>query len=115
METNRISAGGDPRAFTEFGQLRDEISKLTHPARPDVDWHNVEQLSLTLFRHNGVELQTLAWYTVGRIRNAGLMGLAEGAELMEALLTHHWSAIWPAQTHARVEILAWLSARLQQE
>ena len=115
MEKNRIITGGDPRAFTEFGQLRDEISKLTHPARPDVDWHKVEQLSLTLFRHNGVELQTLAWYTVGRIRNVGLMGLAEGAELMEALLTHHWSAIWPQQTHARVEILAWLSARLQQE
>ena len=115
MEKNRIITGGDPRAFTEFGQLRDEISKLTHPARPDVDWHKVEQLSLTLFRHNGVELQTLAWYTVGRIRNAGLVGLAEGAELMEALLMHHWSAIWPQQTHARVEVLAWLSARLQQE
>lgn len=115
MEKIRITTGGDPRAFTEFGQLRDEISKLTHPARPDVDWHQVEQLSLTLFRHNGVELQTLAWYTVGRTRNTGLMGLAEGAELMEALLTHHWSAIWPQQTHVRVEILAWLSARLQQE
>ena len=115
MEKNRISTGGDPRAFTEFGQLRDEISKLTHPARPDVDWQKIEQLSLTLFRHNGVELQTLAWYTVSRMRNAGLLGLAEGAELLEALLTHHWSAIWPQQTHARVEILTWLSARLQQE
>lgn len=115
MEKNRISTGGDPRAFMEFGQLRDEISKLTHPARPDVDWQKVEQLSLALFRHNGVELQTLAWYTVARIRNAGLEGLAESTELLEALLTHHWSAIWPQQTHARVEILAWLSVRLQQE
>lgn len=115
MEKNRISTGDDPRAFTEFGQLRDEISKLTHPARPDVDWQKVEQLSLALFRHNGVELQTLAWYTVARIRSAGLAGLAESAELLEALLTHHWSVIWPQQTHARVEILAWLSARLQQE
>ncbi|WP_213239545.1 VasL domain-containing protein [Citrobacter braakii] len=115
MEKNRISTGGDPRAFMEFGQLRDEISKLTHPARPDVDWQKVEQLSLSLFRHNGVELQTLAWYTVARIRNAGLEGLAEGTELLEALLTHHWNAIWPQQTHARVEILAWLSVRLQQE
>lgn len=115
MEKNRISTGGDPRAFTEFGQLRDEISKLTHPARPDVDWEKVEQLSLALFRHNGVELQTLAWYTVARIRSTGLAGLAESAELLEALLTHHWSAIWPQQTHARIDVLAWLSARLQQE
>lgn len=115
MDKYRISTGGDPRAFTEFGLLRDEISKLTHPARPDVDWQKVEQLSLALFRHNGVELQTLSWYTVARIRNAGLVGLAECAELLEALLTHHWNAIWPQQTHARVEILAWLSVRLQQE
>ena len=55
MDKYRISTGGDPRAFTEFGLLRDEISKLTHPARPDVDWQKIEQLSLTLFRHNGVE------------------------------------------------------------
>ena len=52
MDKYRISTGGDPRAFTEFGLLRDEISKLTHPARPDVDWQKVEQLSLALFRHN---------------------------------------------------------------
>ncbi|EEC0295741.1 ImpA domain-containing protein [Salmonella enterica subsp. enterica] len=115
MSKTRISTGGDPRALAEFSQLRDEISKLTHPARPDVDWLKAEQLSLTLFRNNGVELQTLAWYTVARIHNAGLSGLAEGAELLDALVSHHWTGLWPQQTHARVEVLAWLSARLQQE
>lgn len=49
MDKYRISTGGDPRAFTEFGLLRDEISKLTHPARPDVDWQKVEQLIRTRF------------------------------------------------------------------
>ena len=73
----KLKTGGDPRSLPDYAALHDEISKLTHPARPDVDWHKVEQLSLTLFRHNGVELQTLAWYTVGRIRNAGLVGLAD--------------------------------------
>lgn len=115
MSKTRISTGGDPRALAEFSQLRDEISKLTHPARPDVNWLKAEQLSLTLFRNNGVELQTLAWYTVARIHNAGLSGLAEGAELLDALISHHWTGLWPQQTHARVEVLAWLSARLQQE
>lgn len=115
MNKTRISVGNDPRGFTEFSQIRDEISKLTHPARPDVDWLKAEQLSLSLFRTNGVELQTLAWYTVARIHNAGLAGLAEGAELLDALLTHHWTGLWPQPTHARVEVLAWLSARLQQE
>ncbi|MEG1787559.1 MAG: ImpA domain-containing protein, partial [Citrobacter sp.] len=36
-------------------------------------------------------------------------------ELLEALLTHHWTTIWPQQTHARIDVLAWLSTRLQQE
>lgn len=115
MDKKRISTGSDPRTFAEFGLLRDEINKLTHPARPDVDWQKVEQLSLALFRNNGIELQTLAWYTVARIRNVGLMGLAESSELLEALLTHHWTTIWPQQTHARIDVLAWLSTRLQQE
>ena len=115
MDKNRISTGGDPRTFVEFGLLRDEINKLTHPARPDIDWQKVEQLSLALFRNNGIELQTLAWYTVARVRNTGLMGLAEGSELLEALLAYHWTTLWPQQTHARIDVLAWLSTRLQQE
>ncbi len=40
-----LHAGQDPRAWSEYTQLRDELSKLTHPARPDVDWQSVEQLS----------------------------------------------------------------------
>lgn len=33
-----LRTGGDPRTLSEFTALRDELSKLTHPARPDVDW-----------------------------------------------------------------------------
>ena len=39
-----LRTGGDPRTLSEFTALRDELSKLTHPARPDVDWQKVEQL-----------------------------------------------------------------------
>lgn len=59
----QVRTGGDPRSLPEFMALRDEMSKLTHPARPDVDWAQVEKLSLSLFEINGVELQTCAWYT----------------------------------------------------
>lgn len=30
--------GGDPCTYKESGELQAEMSKLTHPARPDVDW-----------------------------------------------------------------------------
>lgn len=33
-----VRTGGDPRSLPQFTALRDEMSNLTHPARPDVDW-----------------------------------------------------------------------------
>ncbi|WP_145931203.1 VasL domain-containing protein [Yersinia bercovieri] len=109
-----VKTGGDPRHFAEFSALRDEMGKLHHPARPDVDWGRVEQLCLALFRQNGVELQTTVDFTLARTHIAGLAGLCEGLELLAGLLSHQWSALWPPQTHARVALLAWLSDRLQQ-
>lgn len=111
---NSIKTGGDPRTLPEFATLKEEIAKLGHPARPDVHWGKVEQLCMTLFRQNGVELQTVAWFTLARTQRSGLSGIQEGLQLIDGLLTHQWPVFWPQQTHARVEILAWLVARLQQ-
>ncbi|ATM94517.1 ImpA domain-containing protein [Yersinia frederiksenii] len=115
LNTERsLKTGGDPRHLAEFSALRDEIGKLHHPARPDVNWGRVEHLCLALFRQNGVELQTTVDFTLARTHLAGLAGLCEGLELLAGLLSHQWTALWPPQTHARVELLAWLSDRLQQ-
>lgn len=70
-----LKTGGDPRTLPDYAALRDELGKLSHPARPDVNWHCVEKLSLALFEHNGVELQTAAWYTLARTQLGGLAGL----------------------------------------
>lgn len=110
----RLHPGGDPRTLPDYAKLRDELSKLTHPARPDVDWQQVEMLCLNLFSQNGVELQTAAWYTLARTHLAGLHGLCEGLAILDALLTHQWGSLWPQAVHARMEILASLSQRLQQ-
>lgn len=34
----KIKTGGDPRTLPDYAALRDELSKLTHPALPDVNW-----------------------------------------------------------------------------
>ncbi|WP_227728473.1 VasL domain-containing protein [Yersinia proxima] len=109
-----LKTGTDPRHLAEFSALRNEIGKLHHPARPDVDWVRVEQLCLALFRQNGVELQTTVDFTLARTHITGLAGLCEGLELLAGLISHQWSTLWPQQTHARVELLVWLSDRLQQ-
>lgn len=110
----KIKTGGDPRTLPDYVALREELSKLTHPARPDVNWYYVEKLCLSLFEQNGVELQTAAWYTLARTHIAGLQGLNEGLSILEALLIRQWGNLWPQPVHARIEILARLSQRLQQ-
>ncbi|QCA19072.1 hypothetical protein E5284_14875 [Citrobacter freundii] len=110
----KIKTGGDPRTLPDYAALRDELSKLTHPARPDVNWRYVEKLCLSLFEQNGVELQTTAWYTLARTQLAGLFGLNEGLTILEALISHQWGALWPQPVHVRMEILSSLSQRLQQ-
>ncbi|MCG7803664.1 type VI secretion system ImpA family N-terminal domain-containing protein [Enterobacter asburiae] len=110
----KIKTGRDPRSLSDYAALRDELSKLTHPARPDVNWRYAEKLCLSLFEQNGVELQTAAWYTLARAQLAGLFGLNEGLTILKALISHQWGALWPQPVHARMEILSSLSQRLQQ-
>ncbi|WP_449567252.1 VasL domain-containing protein [Lelliottia nimipressuralis] len=110
----KIKTGGDPRTLPDYAALQDELSKLTHPARPDVNWRYAEKRCLSLFEQNGVELQTAAWYTLARTQLAGLFGLNEGLTILQALISHQWGALWPQPVHARMEILSSLSQRLQQ-
>lgn len=109
-----LKTGNDPRTLPDYAALRDELAKLVHPARPDVNWRYAEKLCLSLFEQNGVELQTAAWYTLTRTQLAGLFGLNEGLSILEALINHQWGSLWPQAVHARMEILSGLSHRIQQ-
>ncbi|SDI64200.1 OmpA family protein [Pseudomonas panipatensis] len=104
--------GGDPRGLDAFAALRDEMTKLSHPARPDVDWLKVEQLCMALLQNNGVELQTAACFALLRTQRCGLPGMVEGVALIEALVDE-WARLWPPMTSVRVDILAWLFGQLQ--
>lgn len=115
LSQRKIKTGSDPRKLPDYAALREELSKLPHPARPDIDWLYVEQRCLSLFEQNGVELQTAAWYTLARLQLAGLVGLNEGLALVEALVSHQWGALWPQPIHARMDILTSLSQRVQQQ
>lgn len=110
----KINTGSDPRTLPDYAALRDELAKLSHPARPDVNWRYAEKLCLSLFEQNGVELQTAAWYTLARTQLAGLFGLNEGLAILDALISHQWGALWPQPVHARMDILSGLSQRIQQ-
>ena len=108
-----IRPGSDPRGRREFAALCDELAKLSHPARPDVDWAKVEHYCLGLLQSNGGDLQTLACFALALGHRRGIAGLAEGVELLERLLTNGAARLWPPQVSARVDILAWLFTQLQ--
>ncbi|MGK0159284.1 OmpA family protein [Pseudomonas mosselii] len=105
--------GGDPRGFPEYSALREEILKLNHPARPDVDWLYVEQLCLTLHRDNGPELQSLVMMALARANLYGLAGAEEGLATINQLLGNEWTKLWPLAVSARLELLCWLFDQLQ--
>ncbi|WNY86931.1 VasL domain-containing protein [Leclercia adecarboxylata] len=113
-QPSQVRIGGDPRTLADYVALRNEMNKLIHPARPDVNWQQAEKFCLSLFEQNGTELQTAAWYTLARTYLSGLSGLNEGLSLMNSLVTRHWGNLWPQQVPVRMEILATLSKRLKQ-
>lgn len=107
-----IQTGPDPRDWPEFTAIREEINKINHPARPEVSWSLIESLSLSLFRSNGVDLQTAAYYTLARTHKHGLAGFTEGCELLAAMVVNQWEKLWPQKGQARTEILEWFNARV---
>lgn len=78
----KIKTGSNPGRLPDYAALRDELSKMTHPACPDVDWHYAEKLCLLLFEQNGVESQTVAWYTLARAQLGGVFGMNEGLAIV---------------------------------
>ena len=94
--------------------LRAEMNKLSHPARPDINWPYAEQLARGLLEHHGADLQTVAWYTLARARLGGVAGINEGLTLMESLLVRQGKNLWPQALPARTEIFRTLRKRLRQ-
>ena len=108
-----LHTGSDPRGLAEFIALRQEITQLNNAAS-EIDWQRVEQLAVTLFRVNGMDLQSVAWYTLARAWHTGLTGLCEGLEIATAMMKHQWPTLWPHPLSARLAIITWLSAGIQQ-
>jgi type VI secretion system protein VasL len=99
-----IQLGGDPCDFPACAALRAELAKMNHPACPEVNWAQVERWCLALFRENGAELQTAAFYVLACGHRFGLGGLAQSLVLIESLI-REGSRVWPRQPTARVAIL----------
>lgn len=108
-----LHLGGDPSQRAEFVTLGAELSKLNHPACPDVDWPRVEQLTIGLFREHGMELQSTAAFVLAHAQLHGLAGISDGMTLLTRFLAQSWDRLWPPAPPTRLEILTWLFTQLQ--
>lgn len=109
-----LSVGRDPRVLPEYERLRNEINKLSHVSRPEVDWALVHEMAQAIFEKQGVDLQTALYFTLARARLHGLRGFTEGCEFLSSLIVTQWDNVWPPvhQARARVEMLDWFIARV---
>jgi len=109
-----VATGKDPRAFEAFEVIRAEINKLNHPLNPVIDWSLLQTQAIKLFSSNGVDLQSVAYYSMARTRLNEWNGFAEGCELLAVLIVSQWEIFWPPEkpVRARQEILDWFAARV---
>ncbi|MFJ2387136.1 hypothetical protein [Pseudomonas koreensis] len=105
--------GSDPSVFAEHHALQLELTKLTCPTCPDVNWKWVEYNCLRLFAQNGAELYSAAALTLTRAQLYGLPGLNSGIVFINTQLNNHRSLLWPPAPVARQEILHWLFIHLE--
>lgn len=117
METSvyqPVVTGQDPRSFESFTIIRAEINKLNHPLHPVIDWKLLQHHAITLFTENGVDLQSVVYYSMARTQLNEWQGFAEGCELLAVLIVSEWEIFWPpkAPARARNEIIDWFAARV---
>jgi len=109
-----VVTGQDPRSFESFTIIRAEINKLNHPLHPVIDWRLLQHHAITLFTENGVDLQSVVYYSMARTQLNEWQGFAEGCELLAVLIVSEWESFWPPKTpvRARNEIIDWFAARV---
>ena len=114
LDYQPVATGKDPRAFEAFEVIRAEINKLNHPLHPVIDWNLLQSQAIKLFSSNGVDLQSVVYYSMARTRLNQWSGFAEGCELLAVLIVSQWEIVWPPVNpgRARQEILDWFAARV---
>lgn len=113
QKSHVLMIGGDPRLHPEFITLQNEIRKLSHPARPDINWLQVMESCTRLFGQAGADLQSVCWFTLALSHLNGAKGMQEGLRVTEALMRSRWQTLWPLQPADRIAILRMHFQRLQ--
>ncbi len=102
--SEQAPTGDDPGYDDDFQLLREEMDRLS-----GIDPAMVCCLSEKLLTTATKDIRVAAWYTWARLSMDGEAGLADGLELLAALLQHFGSQLHPQRERPRAAALGWLT------
>lgn len=76
-----------PKVEQQFGSFISESEQI--------DWEHVYQLSCELLTKKSKDLRVMCYLTQSLIMRKGLIGLAEGLNLIEYFLQNYWDTVFP--------------------
>lgn len=99
-----LPVGEDPGYDDDFQRMREEVNKLSGA---DVDL--VAQLAQRLLQQSCKDLRVATYYLWARLHRDGEAGLAEGLNLLAALMERYACDILPVRANSRRMALEWLA------
>lgn len=97
--------GEDPGYDDDFQRIREEVNKLS-----GVDTGLICQLCEKLLTEVSKDLRVITFYTWARLHQDGETGLAEGLELLAAMLERYGTQLHPVRPRSCKSALEWLGS-----
>ncbi|BEM13993.1 type VI secretion system protein TssA [Serratia sp. IR-2025] len=98
--------GDDPGYDDDFQRIREEVNKLS-----GIDTGLICELAEKLLTNVCKDLRVIGFYVWARLHQDGEIGLAQGVELLAAMLERFGNELHPLRARSRQSALAWLASR----
>ncbi|MCF7532399.1 type VI secretion system protein TssA [Pseudomonas petrae] len=103
--SDESAAGQDPGYDDDFQSMREEVNKLS-----GADADRVIVLAEKLLKGTCKDLRVLTYYLWARLQRDGEAGLAEGLNLLAAIVERYTTEVLPARLNSRKVALEWLAS-----
>ncbi|MCP4347403.1 MAG: type VI secretion system protein TssA [Desulfobacterales bacterium] len=102
--------GSDVKSDTEFGELSDEIKKLSSPSGAgDFSWQKVSDLSSSILSGKSKHIMVASYLAVAQAHMNKIEGLGLGTRIISDLLEQFWDNLFPPKKRkkGRVQAVMW--------
>ncbi len=102
--------GNDPKYEEAYGQMQDEIKKLSFAASGDgIQWCVVAKAATEVLGTLAKDIPAASYLAIALGQTQGLSGWAEGTQVLADLFRHWWETAYPPlnRIRARVNSLDW--------